>query len=64
MDIAVLRRGNRMITGSALLDTLLFLTIGWGGAILLLPIGQWIDYKRDCKKYGKDQADEIWKRMR
>ena len=27
-------------------------------------LGQWISYKRDCKKHGKDQADEIWRRMR
>lgn len=32
-------------------------------AFLLVPIAQWIEYKLDCKKYGKEQADEIWKRM-
>ena len=53
-----------MITGSIALDVFSLLAIGWVGAILLLPIGQWIDYKRDCKKYGKEQADEIWRRMR
>lgn len=53
-----------MILGDPLLDVLAFVVIGWVGAILLLPIGQWIEYKRDCKKYGKSQADEIWRRMR
>jgi len=53
-----------MITGSIIGDVITFLAIGFVGAFLLLPIGQWIDYKRDCKKLGKDQADEIWRRMR
>ena len=53
-----------MITGSTLLDALAFVVFGWAGALLLLPVGQWIDYKKDCKKHGKEQADEIWKRMR
>lgn len=52
------------ITGEVLTDVLMLLTIAWGGAILLLPIGQWVEYKRDCRKYGKEQADEIWRRMR
>lgn len=55
---------NRMITGSPLLDAVAFVVFGWVGAFLLLPIGQWIDYKKDCKKRGKAQADEIWKRKR
>jgi len=53
-----------MITGSIILDVLALLAIGWSGAFLLLPVGQWIGYKRDCKKHGKEQADEIWRRMR
>ena len=53
-----------MITGSPLLDALAFVAIGWGGAILLLPIAQWINYKRDCKKYGKKTVDEIMRRWR
>ena len=52
-----------MILGNPLLDALAFVAVGWAGAILLLPIGQWIEYKRDCKKHGKDVADEIWRRM-
>ena len=52
------------ITGDILTDVFMFLGIAWGGAILLLPVGQWIAYKWDCKKYGKEQADEIWRRMR
>lgn len=31
-------------------------------AILLLPIGQWIDYRIMIKKYGKEEADEIARR--
>ena len=49
---------------SRLIDALAFVGIGWAVAFLLLPIGQWICYKRDCKKYGKELADEIWRRMR
>ena len=52
------------IAGDILIDTLALLGIAWAGAILLLPVGQWIAYKRDCKKHGKEQADEIWRRMR
>lgn len=52
------------ITGDVLADVFMLLGIAWGSAILLLPIGQWIEYKKDCKKYGKELADEIWKRMR
>ena len=53
-----------MITGDILTDVFALLAIGWCGAILLLPIAQWIDYKRDCKKYGKKTADEIRRRRR
>ena len=52
------------ITGDILTDVFMLLGIAWAGAILLLPVGQWIAYKQDCKKYGKEQADEIWRRMR
>lgn len=52
------------ITGDILTDVFMFLGIAWAGAILLLPVGQWVEYKRDCRKYGKKQADEIWRRMR
>ena len=52
-----------MITGDVMLDVLAFLAIGYAGAFLLVPLGQWISYKRDCKRHGKEQADEIWKRM-
>ncbi len=34
----------------------------FGIAILQLPFVQWIDHKRDCKKYGKEYADEIARR--
>lgn len=53
-----------MITGSKLLDAIAFVALGWCIAFLLLPIAQWIDYKRDCKKHGKEQADEIRRRWR
>ena len=56
--------GTAMITGDIMLDVLALLAIGYAGAFLLIPIYQWIDYKRDCKKHGKEQADEIWRRMR
>ena len=52
------------ITGDIFNDVFMFLGIGYAGAFLLLPIGQWVSYKMDCKKYGKQQADEIWRRMR
>ena len=53
-----------MILGDPLLDAIAFVAIGWVGAILLLPIGQWIAYKIDCKRYGKKLADEIRRRWR
>ncbi len=34
----------------------------YAGAILLLPIAQWLKYRHDVKKYGKDIADEIARR--
>ena len=52
------------ITGDVLTDVLTLLAIAWVGAILLLPVGQWVEYKKDCRKYGKEQTDEIWRRMR
>ena len=52
------------ITGDVLTDVFMLLGIAWAGAILLLPVGQWVAYKWDCKKHGKEQADEIWRRMR
>ena len=51
-----------MITGSPLTDALAFVAIGWCIAFLLFLIAQWIDYKRDCKKHGKEEADEIRRR--
>ena len=53
-----------MITGNVTLDVFALLAIGYAGAFLLVPLGQWISYKRDCKKHGKEQADQIWRRMR
>lgn len=52
-----------MITGDVMIDVFALLAIGYAGAFLLVPLGQWISYKRDCKRHGKEQADEIWKRM-
>lgn len=34
----------------------------YGFAFLLLPFAQWIEYRHDVKKYGKDYADEIARR--
>lgn len=34
-----------------------------GVAVCLVPLAQWIDYKLTCKKFGKEIADEIFKRM-
>ena len=42
------------VTGDVLIDVLMLLTVEWVVTILLLPVGQWIAYKRDCKK--------IWQR--
>ena len=53
-----------MILGDPLIDVLAFLAFGWIGAFLLIPLGQWIEYKIDCKKHGKVRADEIRKRWR
>lgn len=53
-----------MITGNVTLDVFALLAIGYAGAFLLVPLSQWISYKRDCEKHGKEQADQIWRRMR
>ena len=53
-----------MITGSHLIDALAFVVVGWVGAILILPIAQWIEYKRDCKKHGKEWAYEKWRKIK
>ena len=29
---------------------------------LMLPIGQWVSYRIDCRRYGKIVADEIRRR--
>ena len=31
-------------------------------AFLLLPLGQWLDYRRWAKEDGKEEADEIARR--
>ena len=48
-----------MILGDPMIDAVAFVGIGWAVAFLLLPLWQWISYKRDCKKHGKDVANEI-----
>ena len=54
------RNGRKtMISGSMLVDAVGIVAIGWCIAFIMLPIGQWIDYKRDCKKHGKETTDEI-----
>ena len=30
---------------------------------ILLPIVRWIEYKRDCKRWGEDTAMEMWRRL-
>ena len=44
------------------LPVLCQLGLVWGIALMLIPFAQWISYKRDCKKYGKEYADEIARR--
>lgn len=61
---ALARSLSRGVEMSRLIDALIFAAVGWIGAILLLPLGQWIEYKRLCKRYGKEQANEIWRRWR
>ena len=54
-----------MIFGyGALFDAIAIVGLGWAIAILLSPIGQWIEWKRLVKKYGEEQAREIWRRRR
>lgn len=54
-----------MIFGyGALFDAVAFVVLCWVAVILLLPIGKWIEWKRLVKKYGKEQALEIWRRWR
>ena len=35
-----------MILGDPLIDVIAFLAFGWIGAFLLIPWGQWIEYKK------------------
>ena len=35
----------------------------WGIAFVLVPILQLFEYIHDCKKYGKEYADELHRRM-
>ena len=54
-----------MIFGyGALFDAVAIVVLCWAGAILLLPLGQWIEWKRLVKKYGEEQAREIMRRWR
>ena len=43
------------ITGDILTDVLMLLGIAWTGAILLLPVGQWIEYKKTVKNMEKSR---------
>lgn len=31
--------------------------------ILMVSIMSWLDYRKDCKQYGKEYADELRRRM-
>ena len=54
-----LQGGDGMKTGSIILNVLSILAIGWyvTGAILFLPIGQWI-------KWIRNRLMRMWRRMR
>lgn len=55
-----------------MIDTFFDIAGPVGGLVLLvscccifvvgIPLSQWIDYRRDIKKHGKETADEIRKR--
>lgn len=34
----------------------------YGGALLFVPLTQWVEYRRWVKKYGKKEADELARR--
>lgn len=46
-----------------LFGTICLMSMMWGIAIMLVPIFQIIEYRSNCKKYGKDEANEIRRRM-
>ena len=55
----------QMMCGNSFLKWFKFgvLSIGIPLAIISFPIIRLIEWKRDCKKYGKETAYEIWRRM-
>jgi len=48
---------------SPLLGAICLVSLMWGIAFMLVPILQIVEYHSDCKKYGKDRAYEIHRRM-
>lgn len=52
------------MTGNVIGDILLVLMIIWGGGFIGMGILFYVEYRRDCKRYGKDKADEMWRRRR
>lgn len=49
--------------GSSPLNAVLVIGLMWAIAFILTPIIQIIEYHIDCKKYGKEYTDELYRRM-
>lgn len=49
--------------GSSPFNVVLVIGLMWGIAFILVPIVQIIQYHIDCKKYGKEYTDELYRRM-
>lgn len=53
---------NEVVTWLESIPTICLIGLCYCVAIILLPIGQWMEYKVWVKKYGKEIADELARR--
>lgn len=52
-----------ILSKSPLLGAIIIVALMWAIAFMLVPIAQIVEYHSNCKKYGKDRANEIRRRM-
>jgi uncharacterized integral membrane protein len=52
-----------MLSEAPLLGAICVVALMWAIAFMLVPIFQIVEYHSNCKKYGKDTANEIRRRM-
>lgn len=51
------------LCASPLIGAIFTVSLMWAIAFILVPIFQIIEYHFDCKKYGKEYTDEMYRRM-